>query len=506
LRSRYAILNFGTMIAFTVVTIGVGLFASPLLEHWLNKERFGAFRVVLDCQGYLTLLELGLGGALSPLLARVLAKGDDRALGQAMAAAAQAYVRVSLAVLVVGAGLTAILPGLVSGLSPADLADLRRAWLVGLLGLLSLGLVPFRTVVEARQRGYQVNLLLTGQALLITGVSLLLARAGWGITGQSLAFVLGTWAFTLVLTGGVVRHHPSLLRSWTIRPDPETRRLLRSLGAATFLITLSNRVSLMTDNLVVGSMLGAGMVTTLFFTQRLPVLAQSLLLGIGSATWAPLAELHARGEHEAFNRRLVELSRLVALLSVTGLGPIVAYNRHFVAAWMGPRFSYGGDTITIIAAINAFLLSQLSLWAWCFSATGQTRRVVASSVAAALVNISASIVLTRWLGLVGPLLGTTFAFVSVSLWNLPWLLHRVFGTSTAALARAVMVPLAGGLVYAAGLWWLAHHHQPSGRLGLAVEMGAAALGFSALSGLAILLREDERTLWRLRLRTVFARG
>ena len=58
-----------------MVTIAVGLFASPWLEHWLNEDRFGAFRVVLDCQGYLTLLELGLGGALSPLLARALAQG-----------------------------------------------------------------------------------------------------------------------------------------------------------------------------------------------------------------------------------------------------------------------------------------------------------------------------------------------------------------------------------------------------------------------------------------------
>lgn len=506
MRTRYALLNFATLITFTVVTIAVGLFASPWLEHWLNKDRFGAFRVVLDCQGYLTLLELGLGGALSPLLARALAQGDDRGLRQAMAAASQAYLRVALAVVVAGAVVTTILPGLVAGLAPADVTDLRRAWLVGLVGLLTLALVPFRTVVEARQRGYQINLLLTAQSLLITGISLVLARAGWGITGQSLAFVIGAWTFTLVVTGGVVRDRPELLRSWTIGPDVDTRRALWGLSAATFLISASNRVSLMTDNLVVGSMLGAGMVTTLFFTQRLPVLAQSLLLGIGTATWAPLAELHARGEHEAFNRRLVELSRLLALLSITGLGPIVAYNRHFVAAWMGPSFAYGGEVVTLLAAVNAFLLGQFSLWGWCFSATGQTRRVVTASVAAAVVNVAASIALTRWLGLVGPLLGTTFAFATVSLWWLPWLLHRVFGTSVAELARGVVVPLAGGLFYSAGVWWIAHHHDPYGRLGLALEMSVAALGFAILSGLAVLTRRDERALWRLRLQTVFARG
>lgn len=506
MRTRNAILNFATLLTFTAVTIGVGLFASPWLEYWLGRERFGAFRVVLDCQGYLTLLELGLGGALSPLVARALARGDEEALNHAMASAAQAYLRVALVVVTVGAGLTALLPRFVVGLSPADLADLRRAWLVGLVGLLTLALVPFRTLIEANQRGYQVNLLLTAQALVITGVSLFLARRGWGITGQAIALIVGNWLFALTLTLGVVRGRPRLLGSWTLRPAAETRRVLWALSAATFLISLSGRVSLMTDNLVVGSMLGAGTVTTLFFTQRLPVLAQSLLLGVGTAIWAPLAELHARSEHEAFNRRLVELSRLVALLSVVGLGPIVAYNRHFVAAWMGPDFAYGGDAIAILAALNAFLLAQLSLWGWCFSATGQTGRVVVPSIVAAVVNIVASIVLTRRLGVVGPLLGTTLAFVTVSLWSLPWLLHRVFDTSIAALAQAVAVPLAWGLVYTSGLWWVTHHHEPYGKLGLALEMALAALGFAAASGLAILLKDDQRQLWRLRLRSVFVRG
>lgn len=494
------------MVAFTAVTITVGLFTSPWLEHWLNKDRFGAFRVVLDCQGYLALLELGLGGALAPLLARAFALNDDRALKQSMAAASQAYLGVSLASLAVGLALTPVLPRFVTGLSPVDLVDLRRAWLIGLLGLLTLSLVPFRAIIEARQRGYQVNLLLIAQSLLITAVSLPLARAGWGITGQSLAFVIGTWAFTLTLTIIVVRRRRELLGSWTMRSAPDVRRALWSLSAATFMINLSNRLSLTTDNLVVGSLLGAGPVTVLFFTQRLPVLAQSLLLGVGSATWAPLAELHARGDRATFNHRLIEISRLMALLSVTGLGPIVAYNRHFVSLWMGPSFPYGGDAIVVLAAINAFLLPQFSLWGWCFSATGQTGRVVASSVAAALVNVMASLALTSWLGLIGPLLGTTCAFVTVSLWNLPWLLHHVFGTSPLDLMRGVAVPLAGGVLYTSGLCWLTQQHQPWGRLGLAVEMSGAAAGFALLSGLAILLNKEDRTLWRLRLQTVLARG
>ena len=40
-------------------------------------------------------------------------------------------------------------------------------------------------VCAARQQGYRINLMLVGQSLLITAVSLVLAWSGWGITGQA---------------------------------------------------------------------------------------------------------------------------------------------------------------------------------------------------------------------------------------------------------------------------------------------------------------------------------
>ena len=85
-----------------------------------------------------------------------------------------------------------------------------------------------------------------------------------------------------------------------------------------------------------------------------------------------LADLHARHEHETFNLRLVELTRLGAVLASTALAPIVAYNRRFFELWIhDPTLAYGGDAVILIAAFNAFLIPAISLWNWCFTATGR---------------------------------------------------------------------------------------------------------------------------------------
>jgi hypothetical protein len=145
------------------------------------------------------------------------------------------------------------------------------------------------------------------------------------------------------------------------------------------------------------------------------------------------------------------------------------------------------------------LFAQTTLWALCFSATGQVRRIVGQSIAWAAVNLPASLLLTHFLGIVGPLLGTTVSYLTVSAWYLPRALQQTFGTSAVALAKAAVLPALWGTFYAAVLWWLARRHQPYGWLGLAVEMSLAALLSLAVSA-RWFLTPEERTLWLARLR------
>jgi O-antigen/teichoic acid export membrane protein len=506
LRVRRSLLNFGTSVLLVAVTALVALKSTPWLVKWLGEGPFGGYRVVFDGYGYLTLLELGLGGALGPLLARALQRQEDDGGGElrrVVAAGARAYFWVALGTVAAGLAVTPFVHRFARGLNGPMVVDLRRAWVVGLASFLALALVPARTVVEARQRGYVVNLLLTAQSLLITGLSLALAYRGWGITGQALAQVAGVWAFALALAAVAARSHPGLWRAAVTgagAADPEARRALRKLSAPTLLLNVSGRVSVLSDNLVVGGLLGAERVTALFNTQRLVALGQTVLQGVGNASWAALAELHARGDRETFGRRLVEMTRIVAVLAAVGFVPVVAFNRAFVRLWLGPEFAYGGDPVVAVAVLVAVLLAVQSLWAWCFTATGKARELVAPAAAAAALNLAASVVLTRRLGIVGPLLGSALALGTVSLGSLLWRLDRTFGVPAGPLLRALGVPTAAGAASASVLWWLTRRlgHEPAGWPGLAAAMGLSALAMLGLS-VAFLLTPSDRALWRTRL-------
>ena len=506
-RTRHSTINYLTNVTFTVVTLALALVATPFMLRWLGAEALGAYRAAADWVGYLAVLELGLGGAMLPLVARALSQpdGDGGArLRAVMTGGFRAYRWVTVPMLCGAAGLVAIMPWLMPGASPALARDVRVAVALAGLTLVFVPLSPLRALWEARQRGYVVGMILIGQSVLITAAALWFARRGWGVTGQMLALLTGAVAFHAALLTLTARAAPDALR-WLFAPDrsPDARLAdaeLWRLNWPTLMLNVAGRVSYLTDNIVIAYLLGPAAVVPFFLTQRLAQLAQGQVQSVGNATWAGLAELHHSGQRPLLVRRFLELNRLVALLGLAALVPIVAFNRRFVELWVGPA-SFAGNAVTVLAGVNAIMLSLASLWGWLFSGTGQVRLVARPSLVAAAINVLVSALATLQLGVVGPLVGTKVARACVPGWYVPLLMRRHFGIEPTMLLRAVGLPVLLAVPCAAGAWLLAR--QPAaaalGWAGLLGAMGACGLAYLGLAWV-LLLNRDEQLLWARRMR------
>lgn len=495
-RATRSFWNFGSSLVFTGATVVTGLVATPLLVRWLGAERLGAFRTATDWLGYVTLLELGLGGALLPMLALALGRNGREGVRTVMAAGFRAYAWVAVGMLV-GGGVVAVLAGRLIPVSVELHTDLRVGVLVGLLSLVWIPLSPLRSLTDASQRGHVVNLSLSVQAVTIAALSLLLARAGWGIRGQFLAVAIGTAAFYALLAFDVLRRDPAVL-TWAARPAvADAGRALWRLNVPTVILQACGRVALLTDNIIVAFFMGPAAVVPFFVTQRLAAMAQAQLLAVGGATWAAMADLHAAGEHATLGRRVVELTQLVSVLGLAVMIPIGAYNHHFVALWVPGHFA--GHGVTLLAVTIGLCQGVFSLWGWLFTGTGRVAAILPLTVVASLVNLVVSIAGTWAFGWLGPLLGTLMSFVLVYAWGLPLLLRRDFNVSIRALCRAGAKPLLVGLPYAVAVGWLAFAHRPWGWVGLVGEMAGAASVYLALAWAVVLCRE-ERAGWAARLR------
>jgi O-antigen/teichoic acid export membrane protein len=495
-------------VGLTGLTAVIGFAATPLILRWLGAERYGAFRAASDWLGYVGLLEFGIGGALQVLFARSLGKDDRVGVVATIRAGVRAYLAAAMLMAAFAAGLIAVLPELIH--LPGELTgELRWGCVIYLCGLLLLPLAVFRALAEAGQRGYLVNALVGVQAVVITGGSVILARAGWGLVGQFAALILGALVFNLALAWDGLRRYPEALAAEAGRAG--VGRSLWTLSWPTLIFNLSGRVGLLTDTIVIAGFLGPAAVAPFYLSQRLIALAQTQVQAVGSATWAGLIDLHLRGLHEVFARRFVQLTRLTALLGAASLLPVAVWNHDLIALWVG-RDHYAGAAVTWLAAVNAWVLGVLSIWGWPLMAAGHVRSVLPAIIVSSALNIGVSLAATADVGLPGPLLGTTVALVLVSSWWTLSLLCRHFGVSARTLLEAALRPLVAALPYGAGLVFLARAvpaYDPSWPrwvcwFSLAGWLVVGAVGYLVLAWFLVVPTAD-RTEWIGRLRGWVAR-
>jgi O-antigen/teichoic acid export membrane protein len=496
-RSRLAIWNYSSALLFTCVTF-LGLFVTRYLQQRLGPQRFGAMGMVVNWVGFFSVFEIGLSATLAPLMSRAIARDDRIELEGILAAGSRAYLVLVCGGMLVGWALVPVIVWLIP-VSYWVKPDLICAWCIGVAGLAAMVLSPFRALTEARQRGFVTNLALTVQSMLIFGMSVFFAFLGLGITGQLAALTIAALPLALFLTFKGVEAYPGIFRAMLrARPSPQVWQSISSLATATILMALCGRISLLTDNLIVGKILDPAVAGYLIISLKLTTLAQSQLQNIGQACWAGLAELHAQERRHDFNNRLIELTGLVTLLGVAALAPIVAWSRYFVTFWIGSE-KYLGDSLVAISAANALMLGVFGLWFWCFGGTGRARQMLPVTIVSASVNLAFSILLTFLLGPIGPCLGTTASFLLVSIWYLPYALRRDFGTPVGPLFISVLRPLALGLPYAVILYQLSFWQPPRGWFELACWMGFSAVLFLVLA-YRFILSPTDRAAWIYRFR------
>jgi O-antigen/teichoic acid export membrane protein len=512
------------------VTALTGFLAPPWLLRWLGAERFGAYRALLDWTSYLALLEFGIGGALLGSLTPPLARGDATAVRNLLSMGVRAYLRVIPIMLLPGFGLAAAVPGIIH-IRSVSVHELRFSTLILLIPILFSFLLVFRSLAEARQQNYFVNLLTSFQLILTTALWLVTARAGLGLPGQSLASAIGQiLVLTILAWSGIRAYGLSSLGPWhraaggpsgnpifddfpdhkpfvsgaDISQKALSRRtaseLLHGLRWPTFIHSVTDRVGLISDNVIVAWILGASAVSPFYLTLQLPGAAQFLLRGLGNATWAGLVELEATEEKSKFQKTFLELTSTVSGLGLVLLAPIAAFNHHFVRLWVGPS-GYAGNAVTVITCVNVWLWSIYGLWGWLLLGAGQIGRWVRYALAFTIVNLVISVVGTRTIGLVGPVLGTLAGFLLVTSWALPRVLSKVFQLSPARLWRTALKPWNWGVLYVAGLWVFAHMQPRLGWFALLTEMTLAGLAGMALWWM-VSLDQQGRTEWADRFRKV----
>ena len=425
-----SLLDYGAKVA-------VGLIVVPILVGGLGRSLYGVWEMLGRLAGYMTAGDGRPTQALRLVISNLQASDDDAVKRRYVGGALVVWLLFLPVVVAAGAALVWLAPTITKA-APALVPVVRVTCALLTASLLfgNLASLP-ESVLRGMNLGYkrmglQAGLELVGGALVAGGI-----YVGLGMIGAAGAQVAFALLMGLCFWWVVRKYVP-----WfgVARPTRTEIKGLLGLSAWYSAGEAITKLLLASDVIILGMVLSPAAVTPYVLTgyaARMAVNVHVLAAGGAIPGIGGVIGLRQYGKAVGLRNELLSVTWLfAATVGVT----ILLWNRSFLGLWVGSQ-NYAGTWVNLlivfIMAQTAFVRSD----AYVIDSALQLRQRVLVTVAAAVLTIGLSILLTLRFGVLGLCAGILAGRLTQSI-AYPYLVHRCLGVTSRTSLGRIARPLA----------------------------------------------------------------
>ncbi|HWQ90717.1 MAG TPA: MATE family efflux transporter [Clostridia bacterium] len=433
-RTHNYVLGLATGYLVTAATVAVGFWLTPFTLRILDREQFGIFTLALDVITWLTLLDFGISSALRVQAAQISDGTNPQKLNSLASTAFFAECGVVLLALTAGATLALLFPHLFP-IRPELHKETILLCLLLVLGLaLSLSTQTFSALLVAHQQIHLDNAINLLNLVLRTVLTVVLLKQGWGICSLGIANL----AARLVSASLAVVRTFRLLPGLQLRFKLVSWGVLKTSGGIGLWLTLGGFAGVLLnslDRIMVGKLSAVAMVVTLTLTDRLYVLARTLIAPLTNTARPMMAQLLGQHQHAACLRVHHSLFVISTGTSIVCSAAIWSGNKQFVSWWVGDQ-NYGGWLLDAVLGARLFLTCwTLPHRAALVAGLYALRAHATSYFIEGIVCLAVACFLGRSYGLPGVAASFVIAALLVSCWYLPYLTGKMLKEPWVKLVR-----------------------------------------------------------------------
>lgn len=405
---------------FDVISLVSTVVTTRLILRAVGPESFGTYTATAAIVGYLALLDLGLGQAVTAFVARAMPTQDTHAMREVTSTVLA--LATGLAFVAIGAGVAlwlatpSFLPN--GGGNVALILSVRTALkLVSSIGpaaLFGVGNVAAYNIVR--------TLGVVSEAIAI-GVA---THIGGGIEGVALAMLVAPTVTFIAgaLSGRALKVPVPSVASVVPRRIPE----LLTYSTVFTVNQLIVLVVFQTDSIVIANALPIGLVTSYMVTQKLVYSGMGLCFKLSDSLFPTFARLEASLEMEEVRKTYTFALRVTMTISTLVAVGIVANGRWLVELWTGTE-GFAGTSVLVMLAAVILVHAPVHVASGYLAATGRLKQTLAMSIAEGLANFVFTLAFVRSLGLFGVAMGTLVGMVLTTSWYVPELARRALRMS-----------------------------------------------------------------------------
>lgn len=479
--------NFIFSIFANVTAILVGLIAQKLFINILGLEYAGVNGLFTNVITMLGIVDLGIGEAVIFHLYRPIKENDEEAIKSLMRFYRRAFHIIGLAVAVIGACLIPALP-YITGKTQADV-NLTIVYLVFLADVVFSYFLSYkRAILYADQKNFMISMIHMGY---LVGMNLIQIVVLY-FTHDYYAYILVKLGFrileNLVITAVANRSYP-FLREKEIQPlKPDIRADIKKKVGALFFHKIGTFVVMGTDNILISVFFGLS-TTGLYSNYYLVIDAVTKLFNPALAALTPSVGnmLVTDSEEKRFEifRRIRFMNFWIAAFASVMLFVLI---QPFIGLWFGEQYLLS-LLVVIMISFQLFQSMMRCTYNMFQDAAGIFYENRFVPLFESAINIIASVILLKLIGLAGVFAGTIVS--SLALWSFSYpryVYTRLFkrGLKNYALETLGYLGafLAVGAVTGALIFWL---NAMSGQAGIAGLFIDAAAGVILTNGLLALM-------------------
>ena len=432
------------------MTLAVWFGVTTVILHHLSLAEFGLWTLSTTLAGYVPLLDLGIGDALTRYLAASRARDEPLEENRWIASAFRIYLALGALTLV----LTALFAPIFHDLFHLPRHDQGLALpvvaLAGLSTALSFPALTSLAVLQGIQRFDLVNIVSMASAL-ISGVAIVVVLwLGGNVVALTAVSVPMQVLSQIPMVMFIRRAAPELSLRWSLADRDSTRSLV-SFGLAQAVVRGSRQARTYCDEIIIGAIKSVRLVTPYSVVRRITQPAGDLSDQLLDTLLPLVAHLHAREDRSQLREVIVAGTRAaVGTCLLVGVS-VSLLAEPFIRHWAGARY-------VTHSSIAPLLLTTAVVWAILAPAENllagmrRLRTPVLAGITAAVVKVALAVGLGLAFGVVGVAAsGGLAALINA----VPVLIEgiRVSEISAFKWARQALAPpgLAAGLAAAAVL-------------------------------------------------------
>lgn len=410
-----------------VISALAAFFLMPFVIHNVGDRWYGIWVLVGGMMGYYGLLDFGLASSVNRYVSMALGKKDYEEINSILTNSSLIYLIMSMISIVVTGLLILFSYKFVTDLK--DLKLLRMILCVLCLDLaISFPLKVYVSILNAKLRYDLLSFVGIIQTLIRSLLIFYFIGSGYSIIALAIiTFFVNTSGY-LVFAALAKKNIPSLMLDTKKISKSKIFELI-NYGKKTFLIQIGDIIRFRVDILVIAFFLGSAIVTQYNIALQLHNYSGQLAASLVIGSLPILSRYYSQNDYKNLQEKFLLLTRYSLLISISISGAAIILARPFIHIWMGESY--------LTAIIPFFVLRGLS-----FLGIGQNPSVQVMyamgthgfyskiTIIEAIANLTLSVILVQYYGMVGVALGTAIPFFIIKLFVMPPYVCRQLKLST----------------------------------------------------------------------------